>query len=178
MFKNTQTLNWWTDWIGWMDLSQNITPPRAPCGANKVFSLVLFDCKIFALSFSFVSRPKKVMGHVSLANANTWKPEEKSCWVLPCLQVQSFGAVSEFSKSAKSPPPRVSCPALLYCESFVIIICGIRNITSLITSEESRKAGFRPLNQRLTVTIIQKTAQLLAASPFTAEQCHIRWCCL
>ena len=35
MFKNTQTLNWWTDWIGWMDLSQNITPPRAPCGANN-----------------------------------------------------------------------------------------------------------------------------------------------
>ena len=22
-------------WLGWMDLSQNITPPRAPCGAKK-----------------------------------------------------------------------------------------------------------------------------------------------
>ena len=32
MFKNTQTLNCWTDW---MDLAQNNTPPRAPCGANK-----------------------------------------------------------------------------------------------------------------------------------------------
>ena len=35
MFKNTQTLNWWTAGLDWMDLSQNITPPRAPCGANN-----------------------------------------------------------------------------------------------------------------------------------------------
>ena len=29
------------DWIGLdgLDLSQNITPPRAPCGANKCFHL-------------------------------------------------------------------------------------------------------------------------------------------
>ena len=23
-------------WLGWMDLSQNITPPRAPCGAKNM----------------------------------------------------------------------------------------------------------------------------------------------
>ena len=28
-------------WLGWMDLSQNITPPRAPCGANKQKSLAM-----------------------------------------------------------------------------------------------------------------------------------------
>ena len=38
MFKNTQTLNWWTAGLDWMDLSQNITPPRAPCGAKKAFT--------------------------------------------------------------------------------------------------------------------------------------------
>ena len=26
-----------SDWLAWMDLSQNITPPRAPCGANNLF---------------------------------------------------------------------------------------------------------------------------------------------
>ena len=30
---NTQNLN--VGLAGWLDLSQNITPPRAPCGANK-----------------------------------------------------------------------------------------------------------------------------------------------
>ena len=27
-----------SDWLGWMDLSQNITPPRAPCGANNSYN--------------------------------------------------------------------------------------------------------------------------------------------
>ena len=35
----------------------------------------------------------------------------------------------------------------------------------------------RPLNQKLAETIIQKTAQLLAAELFTARPRHIRGCC-
>ena len=75
MFKNTQTLNWWTDWIGldWMDLSQNITPPRAPCGAKNwkrkrekhLFAkvkivpkkLVLINATILALCIFFTNTP-------------------------------------------------------------------------------------------------------------------------
>ena len=30
-------------WLGWMDLSQNITPPRAPCGAKKAGTEQPFD---------------------------------------------------------------------------------------------------------------------------------------
>ena len=52
---NTQNLN--VGWLGCLDLSQNITPPRAPCGAINVDNIFIVHQTLFC-SYNIINACK------------------------------------------------------------------------------------------------------------------------